>query len=74
MINQLRFLYVICALLFLFSVPYTLWCAGNGALIRMIIFGVVALFAFVCLLIVRRNLRYLKDMNETFDRDDVKPL
>ncbi|MDE6140100.1 MAG: hypothetical protein K2F95_04030 [Alistipes sp.] len=74
MINHLRFLYVICALALVFSAPFALWSAANGALLKAIIFAVVALCAFVCLLIVRRNLRYIKQMNATFDRDDVKPV
>lgn len=74
MIKQLGFLYVICALALVFSTPMALWSAANGAVIKAVIFAVVALCAFVCLLIVRRNLRYLRQMQETFDRDDVKPL
>lgn len=74
MINHLRFLYVICALALVFSAPFALWSAANGALLKAIIFAAVALCAFVCLLIVRRNLRYIKQMNATFDRDDVKPV
>lgn len=56
------------------SIPYALWSAANGSLLKAIIFAVVALCAFVCLLIVRRNLKYIKQMNETFDSEDVKPL
>lgn len=74
MINQLKFLYVLCALALLFSAPFALWRAANGQLLKAIIFAAVAICAFVGLLIVRRNLKYIKQMNETFDRDDVKPL
>lgn len=74
MVNQLRFLYVVCALALAFSAPFALWSAANGAVVKAIVCAVVALCAFVCLLIVRRNLRYIKQMQETFDRDDVKPL
>lgn len=74
MINQLKFLYVACALALVFSTPFALWSAANGKIMRTTILAVVALCAFVCLLIVRRNLRYIKQMSETFDRDDIKPL
>lgn len=74
MLNQLRFLYVVCVLALVVSAPYTIWSAANGKIVKMTIFAAIALISFVCLQIVRRNLKFIKQMNKTFDEKDIEPL
>ena len=74
MTGQLRFLLVVCGLILIASIPWGLWCAATGQIIKAAILAVVALAAFIALIIVRRNLTFIRQMNQTFEDDNVTPL
>ena len=74
MINQLRFLVVLCLLVVILGTPYTLWIAANGKMIFAAICGAAVIVAFVCFVIARRTVRHMKEIEYREVDDDIKPV
>lgn len=74
MINQLRFLKVICLLAVILGAPCSLWFAATGRLMFAIITAVVVIAAFTGFIISKRSIRMMKEMEYHSVDDDIKPV
>lgn len=74
MINQLRFLKVICLLAVILGAPFSLWFAATGRLMFAIITAVVVIAAFTGFIISKRSIRMMKEMEYHSVDDDIKPV
>lgn len=74
MINQLRFLKVICLLTVIFGGPCGLWFAATGRLMYAIVTAVVVIAAFTGYIISKRSIRMMKEMEYQSVDDDIKPV
>ena len=74
MINQLRFLVVVCLLVVILGTPYTLWVAANGNIIFAAVCGAAVIVAFICFVIARRTVQQMKEIQYREVDDDIKPV
>ena len=74
MINQFRFIMVLCLFVVLLGTPYALWSAANGNIIFAVMCAAADIAAFVGFVIARRTIVYIKQMEYREVNDDVKPV
>lgn len=74
MINQFRFIMVLCLFVVLLGTPYALWSAANGKIIFAVMCAAADIAAFVGFVIARRTIAHIKQMEYRDVNDDVKPV
>lgn len=74
MINQFRFIMVLCLFVVLLGTPYALWKAANGNIVFATLFAAADIAAFVGFVISRRTIAHIKQMEYREVNDDVKPV
>lgn len=74
MINQFRFVMVLCLFVVLLGTPYALWKAANGNIVFATLFAAADIAAFVGFVISRRTIAHIKQMEYREVNDDVKPV
>ena len=74
MINQFRFIMVLCLFVVLLGIPYALWKAVNGNIVFATLCAAADIAAFVGFVIARRTIVYIKQMEYREVNDDVKPV